>query len=235
MKRSTKKFNIGDIFLTWEVKSEVQGKRYRYHCECVQCGNRREFIKYNLLRGSYAPCRQCKSIKAINTQLISKHWNCELNEEVFDIDKEYNLTRSYWFICNNGHNFKSSIKDFKLSRCRGCIEHPPNHPSKVQAFEYAKQYFKTVTSVDDCGQFLLRLHDFDTTLFFHEENRYTNYRNYFSSENEMLEEFTNVKTNENKSKSSGSKFIYVPTQINFKINVDKITQIMLQLVSESLD
>lgn len=227
--RSKRVLNIGQTFLSWKVIELVNPKKYRYKVRCIECGKEREFIKYNLLKGSYAPCKTCAHKKIKNTSLIRRHWNCELNESVFDKPERFSLTQSYWFICNNGHNFKSSIKDFDLERCLGCKEHPPNHPSKTQAKEYAIQYFKTITKVEEPKQFLLYLESFKTFIYIVEEDRFTSYSNYFNSEFEMLGELDYINHLSNAASQKGLDFIKIEVSKNFKKNVDIFKGLMLQL------
>ncbi len=228
--RNKKPFKLGDTFLTWVVQELVNPKKYRYLCKCSECGQEKEFIKYNLLKGSYAPCKKCGHKKVRNIPLIKDHWNSELNGAIFDNPENFSLTQSYWFICDNGHNFKSSIKDFRLDRCLGCTENPPNHPSKIQAKEYAIQYFKSVSSVKELEFNMLFLEAFDTVITLVEEDRYVNYRNYFSSEEEMLKEISVSKRLEQHLKSQGFDFIQVKLGRNLKNNVDTFKELMIQLV-----
>lgn len=228
--RIKKPFNIGDIFLSWKVIDLVNPKKYRYLCRCTECGQEKEFIKYNLLKGSYAPCKRCGHKKIKNIPLIKKHWNSELNEVIFNNPEHFSLTQSYWFICDKGHNFKSSIKDFRLNRCLGCIENPPNHPSKVQAKEYATQYFRSVGNVKELDHYMLLIEAFNTVIALVEDDRYVNYRNYFSSEEEMLNEISIVKRMEQAIKVQGFDFIQVKLGSNLKNNVDIFKELMIQLV-----
>lgn len=230
--RNKKNISIGETFLSWEVIELVNPKKYRYKVRCTECGKEREFIKYNLLKGSYAPCKTCGHKKIRNIPLIRKHWNCELNGVIFDKPENFSLTQSYWFICNEGHNFKSSIKDFKLERCLGCHENPPNHPSKVQAREYAIQYFKTVTRVDEPQQFLLYLELFKTFVYLVEEDRFTTYSNYFKSEAEMLDEIRFVKQLKHMTSKDGLNFVSVMVAKNLKDNVDRLKALMIELVHQ---
>lgn len=230
--KTRKIMNIGDVFLTWEVKELVNPKKYRYKCVCTDCGQSREFIKYNLLKGSYAPCKKCGHKKIGNIPLIKKHWNSELNGTIFTSPEHFSLTQSYWFICNKGHNFKSSIKDFSLDRCLGCSEVPPNHPSKIQAKEYAIQYFKVLGRVVEYKPFLLYIKERNIALYIVEEDRYTSYKNYFESEGAMLKEFEMVLGLEREFSKIGAKFIVQKVEKNLKNNVDIFKELMIRLVHE---
>lgn len=230
--RKKKSISIGEVFLSWEVIELVNPKKYRYKVRCTECGKEREFIKYNLLKGSYAPCKTCGHKKITNITLIKRHWNYELNGMIFDNPENFSLTQSYWFICNEGHNFKSSIKDFNLDRCLGCHENPPNHPSKVQAKEYAIQYFKTVTRVDEPQPFLLYLELFRTFIYLVEDDRFATYSNYFKSEAEMLEEIKFIKQLNYATSKDGLGFIKVEIARNLKDNVDKFKELMVELIHQ---
>lgn len=230
--RDKKNIEIGEVFLSWEVIELVNPKKYRYKCRCTECGKEKEFIKYNLLKGSYAPCRTCGHKKLKNIPLIKKHWNCELNGAIFDKPESFSLTQSYWFICNKGHNFKSSIKDLKLERCLGCHENPPNHPSKIQAREYALQYFKTVTRVEEPQPFLLYLELFKTFIYLVEADRFTTYSNYFKSETEMLNEIRFIKQLEYTTSKDGLGFVQILASRNLRDNVDNFKELMVRLVHQ---
>ena len=228
--RIKRKLNIGDTFLTWKVEKLVNPKKYRYLCRCTECGQEKEFIKYNLLKECYAPCKKCGYKKIKNIPLIKKHWNSELNGTTFSNPEEFSLTQSYWFICEKGHNFKSNIKDFKLERCLGCIEAPPNHPSKIQAKQYALQYFKSTGSVRELNYNMLLIETFNVVLTLVEDDRYTSYRNYFCNEEEMLREISNTKRIEQDLRASGYEVVSVKTKKNLKENVDTFKKLMLQWV-----
>lgn len=228
--RNKKIINIGETFLSWEVIGLADPKKYKYKVKCTECGKEREFIKYNLLKGSYAPCKTCGYKKIKNIPLIKKHWNYELNGLMFKNPENFSLTHSYWFCCDKGHNFKSSIKDFDLSRCLGCHENPPNHPSKVEAREYALQYFNTVTIVEEPQPFLLYLDIFKTFIYLVEDDRFATYSNYFKSEAEMLEEIKLINHLNYTTSKDGLGFIKVEITRNLKENVDIFKELMLKLI-----
>lgn len=227
--RVKKIVNIGDIFLSWKVTELVNPKKYRYKCRCTECGIEKEFVKYNLLKGTYAPCRVCGHKKLTNIPLLKKHWNTELNEAIFDNSGNLSLTKSYWFICNKGHNFKSSIKDFKLERCLGCIENPPNHPSKIEAKEYAVQLFSNISLAYPLDNFLIYLYDLNTFLYLIESDRFERYSNYFSSEKEMIEELEYTSYIRSKIESGGHRFVRVDLEKDLKKNVDIFKEVMILL------
>lgn len=222
--------NIGDKFLTWEVIRLVNPKKYRYLCKCKVCGVEREFIKYNLLRGSYAPCKKCGHKEIGNVATIKKHWNYELNGVIFDKPENFKLTQSYWFKCNKGHNFKSSIKDFSLSRCLSCNEQPPNHPSKYQIKEYIIQFLSKITRIKEHDNFNIELIDFKTIIHLVEVDRYSSYRNYFDSDSSMVDEITKVKSIENNFKSLGYNYLEFKVEKKLKTNVDNFIFFMVDLI-----
>lgn len=182
------------------------------------------------MNGKYAPCKKCGHKKISNVPLIRKHWNCELNGKVFLDPAQFNLTQSYWFICNKGHNFKSSIKDFDLCKCRGCIEHPPNHPSKTQTMEFLHQYFDSFTDVIEYEGFILAVPLLKVAIHLHENDRYKSHRNYFNNEEEMLNEVLEIKAFEKDLRMLGFDFTTFEVEKNFKDNVDKLRNLMVTLV-----
>lgn len=223
---------IGDMFLSWKVVCVSNSKKYRYKVRCIECGKEREFIKYNLLKGSYAPCKGCGHKKLKNIPLIKKHWNCELNGTIFDNPENFSLTQSYWFVCNQGHNFKSSIKDFKLERCLGCHENPPNLPSKVLAKEYIIRYFKGITEVLEPQPFLLYLRGLKVFIFLSESDRFLNYSNYFKTDTEMLDELEHINNLKQIAAKDNVRFIKFDTDKSFKKNVDRFKDLVIELTQE---
>lgn len=230
-RKTSKNFKIGDTFLTWIVEECVNPKKYRYRCRCSECNVEREFIKYNLLRGSYAPCKKCGHTKVKDLHIIRKHFNCELNGSVFTDPKDFSLTQSYWFVCNKKHNFKSSIKDFTLDRCLSCQTPLRNAPAKVEAYEYALQYFKSIfNSVIELDKHTIILQDISVAVSIVENDRYTNHRTYFGGEGELLEEVMYFKDLKSKLISQGFKYETFQTENNLKNNVDNLKQLVIRLV-----
>ncbi|MCI9070227.1 MAG: hypothetical protein HFJ13_12025 [Clostridium sp.] len=228
--KEKKQLNIGDMFLTWEVVELVNPKKYRYKCRCCECGREKEFIKYNLLKGSYAPCKKCGYKKIKNTTSIKKHWNSELNGAIFDNPQNFSLTQSYWFICNKGHNFKSSIKDFNTNKCLGCIKASPHATYKLQAKEFALQYFKVLGNIYEIDNYSLMLSEYNLILNLIEEDRFNNYRNYFETDEEMIKDINKLNELEQYCKNNNIKFIQIKLEKSFKNNVDKLESLMLSLI-----
>lgn len=235
MGRKTKKdFKIGDSFLSWVVIELQDAKKYKYLCRCSECGEERSFNKYNLLRGSYAPCRKCAHLKIKNISLIKKHWNCELNRAIFTKPQDFSLTHSYWFICDKGHNFKSSIKDFSLDRCLSCKNQLKNSTSRTQITEFALEYFNSVFDNvflhEELSMITIEHDDIMIDIVFNEVDRFTSYRNYYNNEEELINDLTSLKKLEMTSKEQGYQFHLFEVESNFKINVDKLKDLMIQLV-----
>lgn len=234
-RHSSKSFSIGDCFLTWQVIGPDESKKYKYICKCTECGAERSFNKYNLLRGSFAPCKKCAHIKLKNINLIKKHWNCELNKAIFTKPQDFNLAKSYWFICQNGHNFKSSIKDFSFERCMSCKNEIKNNSSKVQAVQFALEYFTSIfpqVIINEELNLITILNnncDFVADIIFNEEDYFSNYRNYFKNEEEYLKAFTDFKCAESASLAKGHEFIHFQVKNNLKDNVDNLKTLVLQL------
>lgn len=232
--KKNRQLNIGDIFLSWEVIELINPKKYRYRCRCTECGIEKEFIKYNLLKGSYAPCKKCGYKKIKNISLIKDHWNSELNGAIFDNPQNFSLTQSYWFICDKGHNFKSSIKDFNTSRCLGCIQTLPHASYKLQAKEFALQYFKILGTIYEVDDYSLMIPDYKVLLNLIEEDRFTNYRNYFETEEAMINDINKLTELEQSCKINDIKFIQIKLKKDFKNNVDTFENTMLSLVCKRI-
>lgn len=112
--------NIGQVFTTWKVLSI--GKDYKCECECIKCGQKKVISKYMLLNNTYGLCKQCglESVLEANIDVILQYWNNDLNE-VYDVKEIIkNPTKTYWFTCANGHNFKKSLRDFTPESCPKC-------------------------------------------------------------------------------------------------------------------
>ena len=228
-RKSTKKFNIGDSFLSWEVISCENPKKYRYLCRC-SCGNERVFYKYNLLKGSFAPCKKCGYSKLGNTALIKKHWNCELNGSVFSKAQDFDLTQSYWFICDAGHNFRSTIKDFSTKRCLSCQNKLKDTALRIQSFEYALQLFRSFLDDVEVIDYAVVLHERRAVVFIIEHDRFTSYRNYYSSEAECVDDMTKYTLAKSGYAKNGYRILDVELSSNFEKNVDSFKEVMLQLV-----
>ena len=111
------KINVGDIINGWKILSRIESDKkysYNYECQCIECGNTRQYNKYYITKGF--ECPKCKVVINIYDKydefietLDDKH-NIPSVEEI-DID------RAYKHRCENGHKFISS-----LSKYNGCIK-----------------------------------------------------------------------------------------------------------------
>lgn len=225
---SKKSFNIGDKFLSWEVIECVNPKKYRYLCRC-SCGKEREFNKYNLLRGSYAPCKECGHAHLSNTALIRKHWNTELNGQHFTKAQDFNLSTSYWFICENGHNFKSTIKDFALHKCLSCKNEFKSNTPRMMLMEFATALFQKIYGEVRIEGFAVIVPKAKKSFYIIESDRFSNYRNYYKSEDDMVNDSVNIR----KSQMDLIGLGYVTRTFNlssksFKKNVDSFTKFVIE-------
>ena len=227
---SKKKFNIGDTFLSWKVVKCVNPKKYRYLCQC-ECGNQKEFNKYNLLRGSYSTCKVCACSKLSNVSFIREHWNSELNGQVFTRAQDFNLSQSYWFICDNGHNFKSSIKDFDLDKCLSCKKKVKSDKARNTIYTLARGLFDNMfDSVVELGDYNILLEEIKTVVNFSEVNRFVNYRFYYDSEEELINDATKLLLLEKEYQTMGYNFIRFGVEDSLQKNVDNLTKAMVELV-----
>lgn len=217
-----KKINIGDTFLSWKVKEPDSNKRYYYICECVECGAIRSFCKYNLLKGSYAPCRKCGHKSIGNISKIRRYWNPELNESVFTKIQDYNLTSSFWFLCPNGHNFKSTLKDFNLKNCLSCASNLKSDTAKTQILEYSYSFFKhfcqSVKIDNDC----LTVEELRLIIYFVEQDKFTSYRNYFKNESDMFKYINHINLYKANITNSGYTFLEVTITENLNNNIAEL-------------
>lgn len=143
-RKPSKIVKIGELFHTWEVKSQAEG--YNYNCKCIECGSEKVINKYNLLRNTYAICRKCgvKSILESNIDEILKYWNKDLNGSYTTQEILENPTATYWFTCSKGHNFRKTIRDFTPETCPTCKKlkkpEPKTSIKKLDGVTFAQCY-----------------------------------------------------------------------------------------------
>lgn len=230
MSRKSKPFNIGDTFFSWVVVECINPKKYRFLCRCSCCGAEKEFYKYNLLRGTFAPCKTCGHLSVKHTALLRKHWNSDLNGTIFTKPQHFSLTQSYWFVCDNGHNFKSTIKDFSLDKCLGCKTRLKDDSLRTNYLDYAYKLFTCIyddVKVEDI--YSLVIEDERVVLMFVESDRFKSHRLYYGSESEFVNDLTKYKFSKKKWLSEGYRAIEVPLRDNLLENVDTIERIVLEL------
>lgn len=226
MKRN---FNIGDRFSSWEVIKCVDSKKYRYLCRCVGCGAEKIFMKYNVLRGSYSICKTCAPDTIKNINKIKYHWNIELNGTPFTKPQDFDLNRPYWFVCNNLHNFRSSIKDFSLSHCMGCKGKEIDSNNKLMVYTVIARVLNAMTEIEEHEDFWIISRALGIALHIIEGDKFSNFRKYFNSENEM---FTYLNKNEATSEKFSKEGLAVKTlklENNFEKDIDKFRQTVLYL------
>ena len=227
--RKNKDDFIGRKFLCWEVIKENNDKKYYYTCKC-ECGNKKQFYKYNLLKGSFSLCPTCGNANIKNISIIRKHWNIELNGCLFSNINHFDINKSYWFICNNNHNFKSSIKDFTLSRCLSCKNENNEHSSLTTCFEFSLQLFrKFFKDIVACDNNIAYISSKNLAICFHEENRFSNFRQYYKNELEYLTHMEHIKIVENNFLYDGKEFKYFSVSKNFLENVENLEKLVLKL------
>lgn len=227
-KKTKKQFNIGDKFLSWEVISCVDSKKYRYLCRCC-CGSEKIFNKYNLLRGSYAPCKNCDSAKLTNISSLKKYWNSELNGVTFTRPQNLSLTKSYWFMCDNKHNIRSTIKDFSVERCLGCKTNIKSSFHREQAYEYALQLFRSIFDNVYIEHYSIVIRDIKVAILAIEKDRFDSYRNYYNSEDEYIKDLTKFQMLKQFYKSNNYSIFDIRLENNLEKNVDTLKQLVLQL------
>ena len=229
LKKSKFNFNIGDMFSSWQVVECVEPKKYKYLCRC-SCGNERVFYKYNLLRNAYSTCKKCGNKQLKNIRDIKTYWNYELNGCIFTSTKDFSMEYPYWFICDNGHNFKSTLKDFSLDKCLSCKCNIKSDKYRVEMLEYAYKFFSTIYNNVEKTSDVVYVHGAKLVLSFIESDRFISYRNYYCSEEELLDHAMSLKKEELAATSKGYKFIQLEVTNSFEKNVDKISEIMISLM-----
>ena len=222
-----KNFKVGDVFTTWEVVKCIDSKSYKYLCVCNKCGAEKSFIKYNLLKGSYSLCKSCAPNSIKNINLIRFHWNTELNGISFTKPQDFNLERPYWFICDKFHNFKSSIKDFSLSRCRSCKEKELDSKNKIMIYTIAVKVLKAMFDIvedDDCW---ILIPDLNFALHLIEKDKFSNFRKYFTSERAMLEYLKDNKNRATSYEKQGYTIKEFCLENDFKKDIDNFKKSVL--------
>lgn len=225
--------NKGDIFSTWVVKECVDKAKYRFLCECNVCGKQKVFDKYNLLRGRYAVCKTCAPSSIKNVSKIRYHWNPELNGIPFTRIQDLKMDKPYWFICDKFHNFKSTIKDFSLSRCSACRGRERDSSNKIMIFDIAKGLFSSFIEVNYLD-FWLVIPEVKLAIFFAEKDRDSNFRKYMSSEEEFLKYKESVDLQREEFENTGYSIFYFSIDGSLQENIENL-ELLAKNIVEQLD
>lgn len=225
---SKKSFNIGDMFMSWKVIAPVPNKKYRYLCRCIECKSEKEFLKYNLLNGMYSHCKKCAPNFIKNIPEIRKHWNTELNGVVFTKPQDFDLSKSYWFLCSSGHNYKSSIKYFSETECPQCSEKVFDSNIKDLTFEYFKLLLKSMYNpVTILEYYTIVVPATNKVYRLLESNRYSDHFLYFKNQSEAIKELDHISKSNKQLKDEGYEIIQIFVEDKILKNVDTIEKIML--------
>ncbi|GAA0071685.1 hypothetical protein UT300003_32100 [Clostridium sardiniense] len=222
-----KDFNIGDKFSSWKVVECADPKKYRYLCRCIGCGTEKTFIKYHLLNGSYSICKSCAPATIKNINKIRYHWNVELNGTPFTKPQDFDLNRPYWFVCNNFHNFRCSIKDFSVSHCLGCKGKERDSNNKLMVYTVATRVLGAMTDIEEHEDFWIVSRALKFALHITEGDKFSNFRKYFSSENEMFTYLNQSKATADKFSEEGLLVKKLQLENNFEKDIDNFKQSVL--------
>lgn len=223
------------MFLSWKV-IQAADKKYYYECECVECGSVRKFNKYNLLAGSYKPCKGCANKHIKDMDLLKRYWNVDLNGEMFTFSSTFNISKKYWFKCSNGHNFKSNLKNFSLKKCTSCNRKVNIDNTKGYYFEILNNVLTNLFEVVELMEYnIFYLPIYNVAIRLVEKDRYSNYKKYFNSENDMLEEFYKVRSFRDHNFSGAENFYIINSKDSIVETVDAIGQVANKIYIKAID
>lgn len=229
MKRKSKyKFEIGDMFSSWKVIKCVDKKKYRYLCKC-ECDKEKVFYKYNLLKGKYAPCKNCAHLGEYNLKEIKISWNNELNGCNFK-ETLVNNNSMFWFKCKKGHNFKSTIKDFSYNKCLSCKKTLDKDFIKEQVLEYLYKLSALIFNSVESEMGWVIINDIKLAIYIEEKDRRSNFKKYVSSESDLLKEVHILKEKTKEFKEKGYEVEVIKIENNFVRSVDKIQEKMIRWI-----
>lgn len=217
------------MFTSWKVICPTKENKYRYLCRCVECNSEKEFSKYKLLSGNYSYCKQCAHNFIKDIPEIRKHWNTELNKTVFTKPQDFNLNKEYWFMCDKGHNFKSSIKNYSNSKCISCQERSFDSSIKELTFEYLKLLLTALWSdIDISKDYVIIVPMLKKVFRLVEHDRYAAHFKYFKREQDMIDELEDLSKFNLEYKNKGFDVISIQIENNILKNVDTIEKTMLE-------
>lgn len=228
MRKVVKNIEIGEKFTTWEVIALADPKKYRYLCRC-SCGNEKEFYKYVLRRNIYGLCKSCNPAIVKNLNKIKTHWNSELNKTPFTKAQDFNVSKRYWFICKNNHNFKSTLRDFSLDHCCSCRDKVKGSNDKEIFFEAALTLFKELFEVIEVIDYNIKIPQLKALITFTDEDRDKAFKNYYKNEIEYLKALEKQETIIESFKTKGYNTYEIFIVNNYNKNIDTVSNLMLKL------
>lgn len=90
--------------------------------KCKKCSNEWQATVHERNRG-WRNCIKCKSL-GFNNPALAKEWHHSKNKSITPFDVTYASNKEYWWICNKGHEYLTSIHSRnKGSGCPYCSGH----------------------------------------------------------------------------------------------------------------
>lgn len=226
-----KRIILGDKFLSWEVLKASNNRKYYYDCVC-SCGVVKQISKYALLNGTFSACNNCGYNYITNVADISTYWNSELNNSYFSNISDFNLNKSYWFTCSNGHNFKSKLRNFNLSDCFNCKNKDKIDTITQDTLEYVCNVLQGLCigyKVQEPYS-LVEIPSERVILHLKRSDRYDVVSRYFKNEFDYINEIEFIKKYKNNMTNNGYTIIEASLNSNLLKTIDNIEHLMLELL-----
>lgn len=223
-----KDINIGESFSTWKVISIVDPKKYKYLCRC-SCGNEKVFNKYVLRKGLYGLCKSCNPSVTRNLNKIKIHWNSELNKTPFTKPQDFNVSKQYWFICENNHNFKSNLRDFSLDKCCSCRDKVKSSNEKIVFFKALTELFLELGIEIIIDEYNIKIPNLKALIVITDEDRDSSFKKYYKNELEYLKALEKQDSMVEQSIKESYTIFKIFIVDDYKKNIDTLGKLMLKL------
>jgi hypothetical protein len=130
--------------LTADSIAPQSNRRVWWRCSRDQNHSWQIVVMQRVLDGSGCPlCRKLSTSLASQAPEIAKEWHPSKNGDVTPADVTNRSTKSYWFLCPNGHEWKSMIRARTIEgkKCAFCYPtRPANKSLSVTHPEVAKEW-----------------------------------------------------------------------------------------------
>lgn len=227
--RRIENLKIGELFGTWKVVSLIDSKKHLYKCKCVDCGNEKEYNKYILRYNKYGLCKACNPKIVRNLSKIKIHWNSELNKTPFTKVQDFNPGKRYWFICNNNHNFKSTLKDFSLKNCCSCRDKLSGSQDKDLFFASTKSLCSDLFDHIETFDYNIKIPSIKALIVFSDEDKDSAFKKYYKSEIDYLKAVEKQENIITSFEQEGYTVYEIFIVNNYQKNIDTISRLMVKL------
>lgn len=223
-----KNIEIGETFHTWTVVAVSDPKKYRYVCKC-SCGNEAIFNKYALRKGFYGLCKSCNPSVVRNLNKIKRYWNSELNKTPFTKPQDFSVSKKYWFLCENNHNFRSSLRDFSLDKCCSCRDKVKSSNEKIIFFKSLVELLQDLGIKIEINDYNIKIPSLKVIIFVTDDDRDSSFKKYFKSEVEYLKAIEKQQSIIETSINENYKVMEIFIVDDYYKNIDTLGKLMLKL------